>query len=121
MATFPPSTVVKNESTFKAVANGFRLGGDAASDALANLAVWLHPVIVNTLRKHGLDGTNRLGLGSDAKKAADSVVGPLHRAAQNFSAGGALVGFAYLAFVKNVVTPIEIAKRQQEGGDTLDI
>lgn len=118
MPEFPPNVDVRNDVTFQAFANAFRLGSNAASDMLNTTAAYLHPMIVNTLKQYGLDGTNRFGFGSSAQKAADSVVYKLKLAAEFYVDGGQLVGAAYLDFIQNVWTPYQMAKKAMENGDT---
>lgn len=118
MPVFPPDVTVEDDSTMHQLTNAFRSSMHAGSDFLNTVVAALHPLIVATLRRFGLDGTNRFGLGSDARKAANSVCDPLKRAAGHLMDASMLVGFAYLAFIKNVWTPIQMAKREQESGST---
>ncbi len=118
MPEFPPSIDVRSDVAFQAFANGFRMGSAAASDMLNTTSAFVHPMIVSTLRKYGLDGTNRFGMGSSAQKAADSVVNKLKRAANHYVDGGQLVVAAYIDFVTNVWTPFQLAKKSMENGDS---
>ncbi len=118
MPEFPPSIDVRSDVAFQAFANGFRMGSAAASDMLNTTAAYVHPMIIGTLRKYGLDGTNRFGFGSSAQKAADSVVNKLKRAAGHYVDGGQLVVAAYVDFVTNVWTPFQLAKKAAENGDS---
>jgi hypothetical protein len=113
---FPPAVHVVNDSTMQALANAFRASMHAGSDFLNTTVSHLHPDMVASLRKYGLDGTNRFGMGSDARKAADSVCDPLRKAADKLMEASKLVGYAYLAFNKNVWVPIESAKAAQRTG-----
>jgi hypothetical protein len=116
MPAFPPGVQVVNDTTMHALANAFRASMHAGSDYLNTVVAHLHPDMVASLRKYGLDGTNRFGFGSDAGKAADSVCDPLKKAADKLMEASKLVGFAYLAFNKNVWIPIESAKAAQRTG-----
>lgn len=123
MPTFPPSVDVRNDATMQHLANAFRASTNAGSDFLNTTVASLHPLMVVTMKRYGLDASNRFGFGSSAQKAADSVCAPLKRAAEHLVDAGQLVGFAYLAFIKNVWTPIQMAKAAQESGkrQTLDV
>lgn len=117
MPTFPPAVQVVNDTTMHALANAIRASMHAGSDFLNTTVAHLHPDIVTSLRKYHLDGPgNRLGTGSSASKAASSVCDPLKKAADKLMEASKLVGFAYLAFNKNVWVPIEAAKKAQETG-----
>jgi hypothetical protein len=113
---FPPAVQVINDTTMHALANAFRAGMHAGSDYLNTTVAHLHPDIIASLQKYGLDGTNRFGFGSDAQKAANSVCDPLKKAADKLMEASKLVGFAYLAFNKNVWIPLEAAKNAQKTG-----
>lgn len=117
MPEFPPNVDVRSDVAFQAFANGFRLGSSAASDMLNTTAAYIHPMIVTTLKRYGLDGNNRFGFGSSAEKAASSVVAKLRRAAEHYVDGGQLVAAAYIDFVTNVWTPYQMAKKSMENGD----
>jgi hypothetical protein len=116
MPTFPPAVQVVNDTTMHALANAIRASMHSGSDFLNTTVAYLHPDIVASLQKYGLDGTNRFGMGSDARKAASSVCDPLKKAADKLMEASKLVGFAYLAFNKNVWVPIEAAKNAQKTG-----
>ncbi len=118
MPEFPPSIDVRSDVAFQAFANAFRLGSSAASDMLNTTAAYLHPMMVDTLKKYGLDGTNRFGFGSSADKAAGSVIAKLRRAAQHYVDGGQLVAAAYIDFVSNVWIPYQMAKKAMENGQS---
>lgn len=121
MPVFPPDIVVRNASTFQSLANAFNQACLQAGGFLHQTASYLEPKIVNTMQGYGLDGTNRFGLGSDAKKASKSVTGPLRKAAEHMIDAGKLVGFAYLAYQQNVKGPIDAAKdAMKRSTDTLD-
>jgi hypothetical protein len=111
---FPPSVNVKDESSMKALADGYRAATYQGADFLATTAAYLHPLMVNTMRKYGLDGTNRFGFGSDANKAANKVTNLLKQAAGHLVDSGQCVGFAYLSFVTDVWEPIQRAKAEQQ-------
>jgi hypothetical protein len=118
MPVFPPSVNVKDESSMKALADGFRAATYQGSDFLCTTAAYLHPLMVNTMVKYGLDGTNRFGFGSDANKAANKVTKLLKDAADHLTDAGRCVGYAYLAFVSDVWEPIQRAKQEQENHST---
>jgi hypothetical protein len=86
----------------------------AGHDFLNNMAARLHQGIVNKLVSEGLDGSGRFGIGSDAKRAADSVAGPLQRAADNLKAAAALINKAGHNFDSNVVQPVTRARYERE-------
>jgi hypothetical protein len=111
---FPPDIIVRNASTMKAVADAVDSSARHGGGFLHQTAAYLEPKIVATLQKYGLDGSNRFGFGSDAKKAASSVTDLLRKAAEKFIDGGKLVGYAYLAYMKNVKGPIDASKNAQK-------
>jgi hypothetical protein len=123
MPQMPPSIDVTNDTTMKAFADAYRGAAFQGADFLATTATYLHPRMVNTLRKYGLDGTNRFGYGSDAIKSANKVVNLLKRAAEHLVDSGQCVGYAYQAFMSEVWEPAQRAKAEQKNHaqSTLDV
>lgn len=122
MPQMPPNIDVRDDASMKALADAYRAATIQGADFLATTAAYLHPLIVNTMQKYGLDGTNRLGFGSDAKKSASEVTDLLKRAADHLVDSGACVGFAYLRFMTRVWEPIQRAKAEQKAGtQTLNV
>ena|SRR5919205_3510992 len=113
MPQMPPSVDVKDADTMKHLADSFRAATTQGADFLATTAVYLHPMMVNTMRRYGLDGTNRLGFGSDANKAANKVTNLLKKAAEHLTDCGQCVGYAYIAFMAEVWEPVQRAKAEQ--------
>ncbi len=117
MAWTPPGAIPNDDASFQAMANQIRQDVHQMSDYLNTVVSYTHPMSVNTLKRFGLDGTNRFGFGSSAQKAADAYCDPLKRAAQNFVDGGQLVTQSFMLFVKGVWVPYQMAKKQMESGD----
>lgn len=116
MAIWPPSVDVEDDTTMKAMADVFRSGTNAGSNFLDFLIRQLKQDIIDSMQDNGLDGANRFGFGSDAKKAADAVCNPLNKAKGHLEDAGKLVGFAYMAFMKDVWNPIQVAKAARNRG-----
>jgi hypothetical protein len=116
MPQMPPSVDVRDDASMKVLADGFRAATIQGADFLATTAAYLHPLMVNTMRKYGLDGTNRFGYGSDANKAANKVTNLLKRSAEHLVDAGNCAGYAYVAFMKEVWEPVQRAKAEQANG-----
>lgn len=118
-----PEIRVKRDEHLRLIADAARGASNTAADALTTLAAYLHPQMVRTMQRYGLDGTNRFGFGSDANKAADKVVHNLKRAAECYTDGGRFVGYAYVSFMREVWEPVKMAKEalKKKNADLLDV
>jgi hypothetical protein len=107
----------------KHLADAYRASMNLGSDFLNTTAAYLHPRMINAMKKYGLDGTNRFGFGSDANRAAKKVTNLLKTAADHLIDSGMCVGYAYMAFITDVWQPIQQAKKELQSGrvDSLDV
>jgi hypothetical protein len=119
MPTFPPKIDVYTEADMKQMTEGFRAGLMLGADQAANTAAALHPRIVATLRQWGLDGTNRLGVGSDANKAANRIARQLQRMAEHMTTAAFYGKAANQDFVRLVVVPVAAARAEQKNGSNV--
>jgi hypothetical protein len=125
MPMFPPSIDWNkfDDAKMKGMSDAIRSAMLTGSDFLNTGASYLHPQMVNAMRKYGLDGTNRFGFGSDANRAANKVTNLLKRSAEHMADAASCMGFAYLAFMTDVWVPIQRAKEEMKNGasDTLNV
>lgn len=98
----------------KVLADTFKAFGNGAAVFLESAAKYIEPAIENSLKEYGLDGTNRLGFGSDAKKTAKRVTGLWLQAGGHLKDAGGLMGHSYSVFMRDVWNPIAVAKQQQK-------
>ncbi len=121
MPSLPPSVEkVRNGDSMNAMTRATIAALSAGQVFLGNVAGRLHPAIIAKLSREGLDGSGRFGIGSDAKRAADSVCIPLQKAADNLSAAMKLINKAAQNFDSNVVQPVQKARYErdhQKAGD----
>jgi hypothetical protein len=120
---FPPKVVVKDEETMRQLSEESRDGLMQFADDVGNHGAALHPRIVGTLQKYGLDAGGRFGIGAtSAHKAADSVHRLLQQAAEHAMAAASYMQAANAEFYANVVVPVEAYHSMQTtGGNTLDM
>jgi hypothetical protein len=122
MPTFPPRIDIYTAEDMKQMTDAFRAGLMQGADQSLNTAAALHPRIVATLRQWGLDGTNRLGIGSDANKSANRVIRQMQRSAEHMTSAAFYMKAANIDFVRLVVVPVAVARAEREKkGSTLKV
>jgi hypothetical protein len=109
------NTDIRSTEEFQQAVNQLADEMMTVADELANLAISLHPRLVQTLRAKGLDQARVAGFGSTAEQAAKSVTRHLRIAAESVAFGAKGTKKSYLEYVKNIVEPIKaIASSRQE-------
>lgn len=114
--TFPPRIDIVDESTTKQVAEMYRSGLVNGSHQARIIAAKFHPCVVKTLRHWGLDGSNRLGFGSDAKKVADEIERAYDQAAEHMTSAAYYIDTAELITQGRFWTPVSMAMKEYQGG-----
>ena len=117
MATvqFPPQIDIVNEATTKQVAELYRQGLMGGSHQVKIMAAKFHPCVIATLKHYGLDGTNRFGFGSDARKVADEIVHTYAQASEHMKSAAYYIDAAELITQGRFWTPVELAIKAMDG------
>lgn len=118
---FPPQIDIVNEATTKQVAEAYRHGLLLGEHQARIMAAKFHPCVIATLRHHGLDGTNRFGYGSDAKKVADEISRALNRSAEHMKTAAHFIDAAELIIQGRLWTPVQLAIKAQQSGQSSQV
>lgn len=114
MAQMPPTTEVSGPDATMKLA---RLVDEIAAAELAlatyleQMAISLHPDVIELLKSEGLDGSNRFGMGSSANATANGFVALARRAAMQAEACAKVTRSMYIYWIKNVKVPVEAAQK----------
>lgn len=113
---FPPRIDIVDEATTKQVAEMYRSGLVAGAHQARITAAKFHPCVVKTLRYWGLDGANRFGFGSDAKKVADEIKQAYNQAAEHMNSAAYYIDAAELITQGRFWTPVHVAMKDSKSG-----